>query len=113
MIFQCKNRKCGYVAEQETLPLCCPECGGAVRELREDRMNGRQWTRLGIFFLEKSSGQAKRAWECFRRAALLGDAWGVSNLGWCMEAGVGVEASPEEAVWLYRQAVEMGFTPAL
>ena len=44
---------------------------------------------------------------------LLGDAWGVSNLGWCMEAGVGVEASPEEAVWLYRQAVEMGFTPAL
>lgn len=45
--------------------------------------------------------------ECFRKAAYLGSAWGTCNLGICMEQGDGVERNPEQAFWLYSQAMEM------
>ena len=41
------------------------------------------------------------ALACYQRAAALGDPLGLTNLGWCLEAGIGVEADPKQAVLLY------------
>ena len=38
---------------------------------------------------------------------------GVTNLGWCLEAGIGVPAVPRQAVVLYAQAAARDYMPAL
>ena len=43
----------------------------------------------------------------------MGDVQGLTNLGWCFEAGVGVEADPKQAVVLYAQAAAREYVPAL
>ena len=41
------------------------------------------------------------------------DMLGVTNLGWCLEAGIGVPADPRQAVVLYAQAAARDYMPAL
>ena len=91
----------------------CPFCGGEATTMREEELTGKEWTELGVSWLELEPPQDAAGLKCFRKAALLGDPWGICNLGWCMEEGIGTEADPRQAVWLYRQAAELGYTPAL
>ena len=74
--------------------------------MEEQELDGRQWAALGIYWAERPEQNGARTLECFRHAAALGNPSGISNLGWCMESGVGTEADPRQAVWLYRQAAD-------
>ena len=71
-------------------------------------MSGDDWANLGNFWMDQGDSGKKRMVECFRKAAYYGSALGACNLGICLEQGNGVEANPEEAFWLYQQAIEMG-----
>ena len=102
MIYRCTNPDCPCVIEQETRPACCPECGRTMAPVEEEALDGQQWVALGSFWAERGESGGARALTCFRRAAALGNVPGISNLGWCMENGVGTEADPRQAVWLYR-----------
>ena len=112
MIYKCTNPSCGNLGEGDGLPASCPECGSPVKEIREEEMSGRDWSQLGGFWTRRRDNE-KRILACYRRAAAMGDVWGICNLGWCMEAGIGTEADPKQAVWLYEQAAETGYVPAL
>ena len=112
MIYKCTNPSCGNLREGDGLPASCPECGSPVKEIREEEMSGRDWSQLGGFWTRRRNNE-KRILACYRRAAAMGDVWGICNLGWCMEAGIGTEADPKQAVWLYEQAAETGYVPAL
>ena len=112
MIYKCTNPSCGNLGEGDGLPASCPECGSPVKEIREEEMSGRDWSQLGGFWTRRRNNE-KRILACYRRAAAMGDVWGICNLGWCMEAGIGTEADPKQAVWLYEQAAETGYVPAL
>ena len=111
MIYRCGNGDCGYISEEAAVR--CPSCGGVLAACAEDALSGDDWTRLGIRHLREKTGDgARRAYECLQRAAMGGSAWGVSNLGWCLETGTGTAADPRQAIWLYRQAAELGYHPA-
>ena len=113
MIFRCKDAACGCVIEGTEVPDCCPVCGGGMERTPESGLTGAQWTTLGIFWLERPEKNPERALHCFRRAAALGDATGISDLGWCMETGTGAKGDARQAVWLYEQAAGLGDIPAL
>ena len=108
MIYHCEDRTCNYWDEGEKLPERCPQCGRKLLRANEADMTGDDWTALGNTLWDAEASDKKRMVDCFRKAAYLGSAWGVCNLGICMEQGNGVEADPVQAFWLYQQAVEMG-----
>ena len=112
MIYKCTNPSCGCLTEEEAPPALCPECGSSMREIREEEMTGRDWAALGGYWTGLRKNE-KRILYCYRMAAAKGNAWGICNLGWCMEAGVGIDADPKQAVWLYEQAAQAGYIPAL
>ena len=114
MIYRCSRPTCNFIAEQpqELVPGRCPVCQGRLESVQEQQLTAGEWTLLGIYHLEQSR-RSQRAYQCFRKAAALGDAWGASNLGWCLESGTGCTADPAQALWLYEQAAEMGYQPAL
>ena len=113
MIFHCTDPECQWVEEGEAPSFECPLCGAGLAELDPGQMTGDNWCALGIYWVEREQADEARALAAFRKAAELGSGWGVSNLGWCMERGIGGEADPRQAVWLYAQAVELDYTPAL
>ena len=112
MIFRCSDQGCGYFGEGPRLPEFCPRCGKRMLQAAEGEMTGDDWSALGVFWISRPDGK-ERGLACFRRSAGMGSGWGTCNLGICMEQGLGVEADPRQAFWLYQQAVEMGSLSAV
>ena len=108
--YRCENPDCGYLAEQE--PDACPCCGGVFfLRVDEEDLAGSDWVQLGNRAVDEERGTDALA--CYQRAAAMDDVLGLTNLGWCLEAGVGVEADPRQAVVLYAQAASREYMPAL
>ena len=109
--YRCENYKCGYVAEGEE-PDVCPCCGGTFfTALSEEEMAAEDWNALGNQAVDEKRGTEAVAY--YQRAAALEDLKGLTNLGWCFEAGIGVEKDPEQAAQLYAIAAMRDYTPAL
>ena len=93
--YRCENPDCGYIAEEE--PDRCPRCGGTFfLSLTEEELSARDWVILGN--LAADGKRNLEALACYHRAAAMNDPMGLTNLGWCLEAGIGVEANPAQAV---------------
>ena len=108
--YRCENPDCGFVAEEE--PDICPRCGGTFfTALAEEEMTASDWVNLGNQAVDEK--RETDALAAYQRAAALNDPLGLTNLGWCLEAGVGVPADPKQAVMLYAQAAEQEYMPAL
>ena len=113
MIFVCTDEHCSTAVESEETFVKCPHCGRTMKEMKEEDLDGVQWSELGIFWRDHRSEEAdRRAFECFKNAAKDGDACGISNLGLCYEHGYGVKVDNRQAYWLYKQAVEYEYVPA-
>ena len=112
MIYRCSNKECDYITEQDEAPARCIVCGSTVEEKQEQELDGREWSLLGVYWLRQGS-DGERAVYCFRQAASKGNAWGICNLGWCMESGIGESRDYRQAAWLYEQAAELGYVPAI
>ncbi|UZO08574.1 uncharacterized protein OCT59_028828 [Rhizophagus irregularis] len=50
----------------------------------------------------------KKAFELYQKAAKLGNAFGINNLGNCYENGIGTDIDKKKAFELYQKAVELG-----
>lgn len=87
MIYHCEDYTCNYWDEGEKLPERCPQCGRKLLRANEADMTGDDWTALGNTLWDAEASDKKRMVDCFRKAAYLGSAWGVCNLGICMEQG--------------------------
>ena len=99
--YRCENPNCRFVAEEE--PDVCPLCGGAFfLTLTEEELSAADWVMMGNLATDQK--RHLDALACYQRAAAMGDTMGLTNLGWCLEAGIGVEANPTQAVLLYAQA---------
>ena len=108
--YRCENPDCGFLAEEE--PDVCPHCGGTFfQSVDEEELTGPDWVQLGNRAVDE--GRHTDALACYQQAAALDDVLGVTNLGWCLEAGIGVEADPRQAVVLYAQAAARDYMPAL
>ena len=93
--YRCENPDCGYIADEE--PELCPRCGGSFfTALLEEDLTGSDWANLGNLAIEEKRNTDALA--CYQRSAAMDDPWGLTNLGWCLEAGIGVEADPRQAV---------------
>ena len=89
--YRCENPDCGYVAEEE--PDICPSCGGTFfTPLLEEDLTAGDWVRLGSQAVDQ--GRETDALACYQRAAAMDDPLGLTNLGWCLEAGIGVRRTP-------------------
>ena len=96
--YRCENPDCGYIAEEE--PDICPQCGGTFFiPLVEEDLTGGDWVNLGNRAVQEE--RDTDALACYQRAAAMGDMLGLTNLGWCLEEGIGVAADPRQAVVLY------------
>ena len=69
--------------------------------LNEEEMTAGDWVSMGNRAVDEK--RETDALACYQRAAALDDPLGLTNLGWCLEAGIGVEADPRQAVLLYAQ----------
>ena len=108
--YRCENPDCGFLAGEE--PDICPRCGGTFfTPLLEEDLSGGDWVWLGNQAVDEK--RDTDALACYQRAAALGDDAGLTNLGWCLEAGIGVSADPKQAVVLYAQAAARDYLPAL
>ena len=108
--YRCENTDCGFLAEEE--PDVCPHCGGTFfQKLDEDELTAGDWVSLGNQAVEAQRNTDALA--SYQRAAAMGDALGLTNLGWCFESGIGVEEDPQQAVVLYAQAAARDYLPAL
>ena len=102
--YRCENPDCGFLAGEE--PDICPRCGGTFfTPLLEEALSGGDWVWLGNQAVDEK--RDTDALACYQRAAALGDDAGLTNLGWCLEAGIGVSADPKQAVVLYAQAAAL------
>lgn len=109
--YRCENPDCGFVAENQE-PDVCPRCGETFfLSVPEEELTASDWVTLGNQAVEEKRGSEALAF--YQQAAARGDALGLTNLGWCLEAGIGVEADPAQAVLLYAQAAAMNYMPAL
>ena len=79
------------------------EDAAALYERGEDYFHGRN----GV------AQDDRQATVYYRRAADLGDASAISNLGWMYQEGRGVARDDAEAVRLYRKAADMGVASAI
>ena len=108
--YRCENPDCGFLAEEE--PDVCPQCGGTFfLSVDEEELTGPDWVQLGNRAVDEE--RPTDALACYQQAAALDDMLGVTNLGWCLEAGIGVPADPRQAVVLYAQAAARDYMPAL
>ena len=99
--YRCENPDCGFLAEEE--PDVCPQCGDTFfLSVDEEELTGPDWVQLGNRAVDEE--RPTDALACYQQAAALDDMLGVTNLGWCLEAGIGVPADPRQAVVLYAQA---------
>ena len=99
--YRCENPDCGFLTGEE--PDVCPRCGGTFfTPLLEEDLTGGDWVWLGNQAVDEK--RDTDALACYQHAAALGDDSGLTNLGWCLEAGVGLPADPKQAVVLYAQA---------
>ena len=95
--YRCENPDCGFVAETE--PDVCPRCGGTFFvALTEEEMTASDWVNLGNQAVDEK--RETDALAAYQRAAALNDPLGLTNLGWCLEAGIGIPADPKQAVML-------------
>ena len=95
--YRCDNPDCGFLAEEE--PDVCPRCGGTFfQPVDEEEFTGSDWVQMGNRAVDEDRNTDALA--CYQRAAAMGDVLGLTNLGWCLEAGVGVEADPRQAAVL-------------
>ena len=103
--YRCENPDCGFLAGEE--PDICPRCGGTFfTPLLEEDLSGGDWVWLGNQAVDEK--RDTDALACYQRAAALGDDAGLTNLGWCLEAGIGVSAAdPKQAVVLYAQVAAL------
>ena len=108
--YRCDNPDCGFLTEEE--PDVCPWCGGTFfQPVDEEEFTGSDWVQMGNRAVDED--RDTDALACYQRAAAMGDVLGLTNLGWCLEAGVGVEADPRQAAVLYAQAAARDYIPAL
>ena len=108
--YRCENPDCGFTLEEE--PDVCPHCGGTFfLRIDEEEMTASDWVSLGGQAVDEKRDTDALAY--YQRASAMGDVQGLTNLGWCFEAGVGVEADPKQAVVLYAQAAAREYVPAL
>ena len=95
--YRCENPDCGFTAEME--PDACPRCGGAFFfAVNEEELSAANWVSLGNQAVEEKRETDALAY--YQRAAAMDDPLGQTNLGWCLEAGVGVPADTKQAVLL-------------
>jgi len=105
--YRCENPDCGFLAEEE--PDVCPQCGGTFfLSVDEEELTGPDWVQLGNRAVDEE--RPTDALACYQQAAALDDMLGVTNLGWCLEAGIGVPADPRQAVVLSAQAAAFSNT---
>ena len=84
--YRCENPDCGFLAEEE--PDVCPHCGGTFfLSVDEEELTGSDWVQLGNRAVDEERNTDALA--CYQQAAAAGDVLGLTNLGWCLEAGVG------------------------
>ncbi len=57
---------------------------------------------------EQKAGNVQKAFALYERAAALGHAASLSNLGYCLQKGIGCQADPGAAARAYREAVAAG-----
>lgn len=89
--YRCENPDCGFLAEEE--PDVCPQCGGTFfLSVDEEELTGPDWVQLGNRAVDEE--RPTDALACYQQAAALDDMLGVTNLGWCLEAGIGVPGRP-------------------
>lgn len=82
--YRCENPDCGFLAEEE--PDVCPQCGGTFfLSVDEEELTGPDWVQLGNRAVDEE--RPTDALACYQQAAALDDMLGVTNLGWCLEAG--------------------------
>ena len=81
--YRCENTDCGFLAEEE--PDVCPHCGGTFfQKLDEDELTAGDWVSLGNQAVEAQRNTDALA--SYQRAAAMGDALGLTNLGWCFDS---------------------------
>ena len=100
--YRCENPDCGFLAEEE--PDVCPQCGGTFfLSVDEEELTGPDWVQLGNRAVDEE--RPTDALACYQQAAALDDMLGVTNLGWCLEAGIGVPADRHiPAAWEWSRA---------
>jgi hypothetical protein len=112
-LYRCSKRACGRIWKADSHPETCPWCSG--RKLHELGFDELEIEEI-VAEVDKCDESTEEGLELqaalFQLAAAAGDLWGITNLGWCYEAGAGVEQDDKQAVWLYTQAAEMGYPPA-
>lgn len=113
MFYHCSSDKCNKIFEYANTPPLCPYCKHQLQSIDESELSGDDWCSLGVYWHDQEEDHAPKVIAYFRRAAALGSGWGVSNLAWCTEDGIGVARDMRQAFWLYKQAVELDYTPAL
>jgi hypothetical protein len=66
---------------------------------------------LGVFshFGIGSDVNMKKAFELYRKAANLGNAFVMTNLGYCYERGIGTNVNVKKAFELYQKAANLGY----
>lgn len=89
--YRCENPDCGFLAEEE--PDVCPQCGGTFfLSVDEEELTGPDWVQLGNRAVDEE--RPTDALACYQQAAALDDMLGVTNLGWCLEAGTACLQTP-------------------
>lgn len=112
---ECKA--CGARAEKGQK--FCTICGGDLKKagmlllkISEDiaERKGEEWNALGdkYFFGREVESDRAKAFECYQKGALLGNATAYYNLALCYDFGYGVEIDKESAARYYRVAAEKG-----
>lgn len=62
--------------------------------------------------IEQDPEDYERVIPALQAAAQVGDPWSQATLGYCYEAGLGVERDMKQACWLYEMAAQEDYAPA-
>ena len=97
ILYRCSKNACRHLWGAETPPDSCPACGGHKLEaLGVDDLSIEEIVELTEHCDESTEEGLIVQAELFRLAAMAGDMWGITNLGWCCEAGAGVEKDEKQ-----------------
>lgn len=108
--YLCEGAECGLVTEDGGLE-ACPRCGGTMfHPIEEEYISGYGWSTLGHAAEERGDWPLAAAY--YARGAEQEYPLAQCALGWCYEAGQGVEQNWEKAIRLYRLSAEIGYPPA-
>ena len=99
-LYRCSKRACGRIWKADSHPETCPWCSGRkLHELGFDELE------IEEIVAEVDEIVTKAQWKgsnCRPRCSSLpphqATCWGITNLGWCYEAGAGVEQDDKQAV---------------